>query len=182
MYRRLARNEIASHKKSDYEEAFMDVENYESGASPQLDKMLDSLNEGDTVDFECMAEIGITQSSILSSLKKLAEKRISIQFLKSGLVIDSSHIKSNVDLLAAFHEAGLVNKIGRESYLETKKVEQARGAAILSGERLAKALAITKEHVFDGVHPKDLARKHKLGVATIYRYIRNYSKEVKKGR
>ncbi|AIW17518.1 recombinase family protein [Vibrio tubiashii] len=178
LYRRLAHNELANHKLDDYEVAFMDVEDYESGLTPELDKMIDSLNYGDTVDFESMAELGITAETILNVLEQLAEKHVSIRFQKHDLLIEHHQIESSVSILKAFYEAGLVNESGFESFQERKKLDQAREAAVLKGDRLEKALSITRAHLIERVEPKQLAKVHGVGIATVYRYIKKYTAQV----
>lgn len=182
LYRRLAHNELEHYKRDGYAAVFMDVADFEQGDSPNLDKMISKLKEGDEVHFSTMADMGINAERILHAFSLLVEKKVSVSFLSESVNIEQSMMEECYRFLTSFHQAECCNQLGEREFQERKRVEQAQVAAKLSGQRLDKALTITREYLNGDVTPQDLATKYGVGLTTVYRYIKEYKSEVLKER
>ncbi|MGR2997559.1 resolvase [Vibrio vulnificus] len=180
LYRRLAYNELDHYNRDGFTAVFMDVADFESGAAPRLREMMDVLSEGDVIHFSTMADLGTDADKILNTFHLLVKKKVSVCFLKENINIEQFEMEGCYRYLSSFHDADLVNKIGEREYHERRRVEKAKVAAKLSGERLNKALAITREYVNGDANPQDLSIKYAVGLTTVYRYIRDYKSEVLK--
>lgn len=168
-----------------FEKEFIDKMTGKTKDRPQLNKMIVSLNEGDTVYCESISRLGRSLKDLIDIIEQLVNKGIRVVIVKEGIDTNSSTYKL---LLAVF---GGVAEMERETIQER----------VIQGVEKCKATGETKTGRWFGREektvenlPKDFKKYYKqminndiskvemskllgVGRATCYRWIKLYEGE-----
>ena len=151
------------------------VKSESDGSFLELVDLLRAVKPGDRIEFDSMSSLGMNSNEIIKTLETLARKKVAVSFLDENVVIDASELANHIEVIKIFHRANVDNERLQVSLSKRKRKEQARRAAALKGVRLKTALKIAQQYANDGLTAKQLAQRYKLGIATIYRYIKKYN-------
>ena len=141
---------------------------------PGFTQMLDYVCEGDLIYVCSLDRLARNLNDLLSTIKTLQERGVSIHFLKENILISTDAKISSMSKLilsimgaVAEFERSLIRERQQEGIALAKKRGAYRGRAPIEEDRLAKA----KELYELGVPISKIAKQTKIGRSTLYRRI-----------
>lgn len=140
---------------------------------PQLNELLASVREGDTVICHSMDRIARNAAHLQSTLELFTRKGVQVQFLKEGLTFAGDDSTVATLMLCII---GAVAQFERELILERQKegVALAKKAGVYKGRKpslSASQAADLRRRLKAGERKVDLAREFGVDRSTVYRYV-----------
>lgn len=144
----------------------------------QFEKMLNTINKGDTVYFESMSRMARSIQDLIDTTNYMVkEKGVIVVFLKENLTIGGGN---GLDAMGAliFNIMGAFAQFERD--IISDRTKQALQAKIANGERLGRPCSISKEQESEiislrkkGMKVKDIIVKYNSNKPTINRILTN---------
>lgn len=161
-------------KKSGVQKIFKDHASGKDTGRPEFQRMMDFAREGDHIFVSSMDRLSRNLSDLLSVVKGLEERRITVTFIKEQITISGSADKSpmNKMLLSVM---GAIAEFERAIILERQQegIALARARGVYKGRKPLSKEIVAKVHQRrnEGVPVTRIAKDLGVGRSTIYRYL-----------
>ncbi len=158
-----------------YDRVYMEKVSAKSKDRPELQALLSNLRAGDQIEVHSLDRLARNLKDLLSIVEEIQRKGCSVYFLKENLKFEAGSTdpfqKMTLSLLGTFAE--FERSILLERQKEGIAIAQAKGK--YRKPHIKKLNPVDIERVrqdkADGMRPKDIIAKYKIGRSTLYEYL-----------
>ena len=169
--------DIEVPKNPKFKATYSDKTDVKDFSTPEFNKLLNELKEGDTVYINQLSDLSNNVQSLLLAVVKLAKANVNLHSVKEDIVIKVNVFDDFLLLINAIVNLEFRYDQERTEEIRYRKAQHARTSATLKGDKLLRAKEIANEHWNDGLSVNELAKKHNLTPPTIYRYLEKFPRE-----